>query len=152
MMQRFRRASARALALGALPCSLAALAAIALAPGCGDAGETVGEATDAVTTTGLQGQYYDNADFTNLKLTRVDPTINFNWGSGAPAYGMGADTFSVRWTGKIRPTTTETYTFATTSDDGVRLWVNGKLVIDDWTLHGTKVDTGSGDVPLRVES
>jgi hypothetical protein len=67
MMQRFRRASARALALGALPCSLAALAAIALAPGCGDAGETVGEATDAVTTTGLQGQYYDNADFTNLK-------------------------------------------------------------------------------------
>ncbi len=82
--------------------------------------------------TGLQGNYYDNRDFTSLKLTRTDATVNFNWGSGAPDSSMGADTFSVRWVGQVRPRYSETYTFYTQSDDGVRLWVNGTVVIDSW--------------------
>lgn len=45
---------------------------------------------------------------------------------------MGADTFSVRWVGQVRPRYSETYTFYTQSDDGVRLWVNGTLIIDSW--------------------
>jgi hypothetical protein len=44
--------------------------------------------------------------------------------------------FSVRWTGKVTPPTTGRYRFITVSDDGVRLWVNGKQVIDNWTDHG----------------
>jgi len=44
--------------------------------------------------------------------------------------------FGVRWTGFVRPRYTETYTFTTHSDDGVKLWVNGQLLIDNWTIHG----------------
>src|SRR5438477_12352052 len=82
--------------------------------------------------TGLLAQYFDNMDFTNLKMTRTDAQVNFNWASGSPAASMGADTFSVRWTGQIAAHTTEKYTFYTSSDDGVRLWLNDKLVIDRW--------------------
>src|SRR5690349_10144706 len=77
--------------------------------------------------TGLLAQYFDNKDFTNLKLTRTDPQVNFAWGYNAPAAGMGVDTFSVRWTGQLVPAASENYTFYTSTDDGVRLWVNGKM-------------------------
>lgn len=80
--------------------------------------------------TGLLGQYFDNKDFTNLKLTRTDPAINFAWGTASPAAGIAPDTFAVRWSGQLVAPATGAYTFSTTTDDGVRLWVNGKLVID----------------------
>src|SRR4051812_10109116 len=73
--------------------------------------------------TGLLGQYFDNKDFTNAKLTRTDAQVNFTWGYGAPASGVGAETFSVRWTGQLVPHTSENYTFSTSTDDGVRLWI-----------------------------
>ncbi|MCM3271812.1 family 16 glycosylhydrolase [Paenibacillus elgii] len=82
--------------------------------------------------TGLTAQYYDDMNFTTLKATRTDATVNFDWGLGAPMSSMGADTFSVRWTGKVKPKYTGTYTFYTSSDDGVRLWVNNQLVINKW--------------------
>jgi len=92
--------------------------------------------------TGLKGQYYDNQDFTNLKVTRTDATVNFNWGSGSPHSLIGADTFSVRWTGQVQPRYSETYTFYTVSSDGVRLWVNGQLVINNWTDHSKTENSG----------
>ncbi len=55
---------------------------------------------------------------------------------------LAAESFSVRWTGLVDPQFSETYTFTTTSDDGVRLWVDGKKVIDNWTDHGAKDDSG----------
>lgn len=79
---------------------------------------------------GLTGQYFDNKDFTSPKLTRTDATVNFNWAKGSPASAIAADTFSVRWTGQLVPDKTQAYKFYTNSDDGVRLWINGKLVID----------------------
>src|SRR5436190_23128506 len=66
--------------------------------------------------TGLLAQYFDNADFTNLKMTRTDAQVNFNWASGAPTASMGVDTFSVRWTGQIAAQSTEKYTFYTSTD------------------------------------
>ncbi len=92
--------------------------------------------------TGLTGDYYDNMDFTGFALTRVDATVNFNWGSGAPDASMGADSFSVQWTGQVEPLYSENYTFYTNSDDGVRLWVNGQSLIDNWTDHGPTEDSG----------
>lgn len=92
---------------------------------------------------GLTGAYYDNADFTNLKLVRTDATVNFDWGGGSPDASIGADTFSVRWTGKVLPLYTETYTFYTTSDDGVRLWVNGQQIINNWTDHAPTENSGT---------
>ena len=91
---------------------------------------------------GLKGEYFDAMNFTGPMLTRTDATVNFSW-AGAPASGMGADTFSVRWTGQIEPRYSERYTFYTTSDDGVRLWVNGQLVIDNWTDHAARENSGS---------
>src|SRR3712207_7898002 len=52
-------------------------------------------------------------------------------------------TYSVRWTGQIEAKYTETYTFRTASADGVRLWVDGQLVVDNWTTHTARIDTGT---------
>lgn len=92
---------------------------------------------------GLQGIYYDNLNFTNPKVTRIDPTIDFTWGGGAPTTALGADTFSVRWSGFVQPRYTESYTFYTLSDDGVRLTVNGQRIIDNWTDHAVAEDRGT---------
>jgi len=97
----------------------------------------------AGTGTGLTGDYYDNMDFTAFVLTRTDATVNFDWGSGSPDPTIGADTFSVSWSGQVQPLYSETYTFYTTSDDGVRLWVNGQLIIDNWTDHASTENSGT---------
>lgn len=65
-------------------------------------------------------------------MIRVDPNINFDWGGGSPDPAIDPDTFSARWEGSIVPRYSETYTFYAGSDDGVRLWVNGQLVVDNW--------------------
>jgi len=96
---------------------------------------------------GLRSQYYDNSDLSNLKLVRTDANINFNWGTGSPDASIGADTFSVRWTGKLRPRCSELYTFYTTTDDGVRLWVNGQKIIDGW-VNGSSATERSGTIRL----
>lgn len=98
--------------------------------------------------TGLTGQYFNNLDLTNLVLTRTDAMIDFNWGSKAPDALIQPDTFSVRWTGQLQPRYSETYTFYTTTDDGVRLWVNGQLLIDRWVDQGAT--TWSGKIALNA--
>jgi mannan endo-1,4-beta-mannosidase len=81
---------------------------------------------------GLFGEYFTNENLTGVPLTRIDPDINFNWHSGSPGMSIPSDHFSIRWTGRIRPLYSETYTFSTLSDDGIRVWVNGSLIIDSW--------------------
>ena len=92
---------------------------------------------------GLKAEYFNNQNFTDLQLTRTDTTVDFNWGDGAPDPTIGADTFSVRWTGQIEPRYSETYTFQTTTDDGVRLWVNNQLVIDQFVDQAPTNHTGT---------
>jgi hypothetical protein len=105
------------------------------------------EATLTVTAsgggTGLKGEYFDNMDLTALKLTRTDATVNFDWGGGSPDSSIEADSFSVRWTGQVQAQFSETYTFYTISDDGVRLWVNGVQVINNWTNHAPTENSGT---------
>ncbi len=95
------------------------------------------------TGTGLAATYYNNADFTGTTVARTDPTVNFDWASGSPAPAIAADTFSVRWTGQVQPQFSETYTFYTQSDDGVRLWVNNVPVVNNWTDHGVIENSGT---------
>ena len=95
------------------------------------------------TGNGLQGEYYNNMDLTDLTLVRADSNINFNWSGGSPDAGIAADTFSVRWSGQVAAQYDEIYTFYTVSDDGVRLWVNGQLLIDNWTEHAPIEDSGT---------
>ena len=105
---------------------------------------------------GLTAQYFDNADLTDLRIVRVDPFVNFDFGEGSPASGVAPDTFSVRWTGRVQAPYSEAFTFYTRSDDGVRLWINNQQVINNWTNHNevenaTKDDCGAGcDVLLRA--
>ncbi len=81
---------------------------------------------------GLSAVYYSNIDFTGDTRSRIDPMVNFNWGTGAPISGIASNTYSVRWSGQVEAPSSESFTFYTRTDEGVRLWVNDVLVIDKW--------------------
>jgi uncharacterized repeat protein (TIGR03806 family) len=105
--------------------------------------------------TGLQGAYYSNhtaADpFSGSPtLLRTDPTVDFNWGSGSPDPSITSNTFTARWTGSVQPQFTEDYLFYTTVDEGVRLWVNGELIIDVWTTFQGQ-NSWSGKISLKAQ-
>jgi PKD repeat protein/glucose/arabinose dehydrogenase len=109
-------------------------------------GEVVGAEKKAfigVGNIGLKAEYYHHRDLTDPALVRFDPTVNFNWGGGSPDPAIYRDTFSVRWTGQVEARYSETYTFYTNSDDGVRLWVNGMPIIDNWTDHAPTENSGT---------
>ncbi len=97
---------------------------------------------ESVGNSGLTGEYFGSPNLTDLRLTRLDPTVDFIWEgeAGQPAPSVPADGFSVRWRGGISPSISGDYTFYTVSDDGVRLWVDGKLLIDNWTIHAYTED------------
>lgn len=102
-----------------------------------------------VLVNGLLGEYYGTQDLTGDKLlARTDNTVNFNWGTGSPNSAIGSNNFSVRWTGQVQPTTTGSYRFFVQADDGVRLWVNGKQLINDW--RQTEVSERSGTISLTA--
>jgi len=92
---------------------------------------------------GLIGTYFDDKDLKNEKLKRLDPEIAFNWGEGSPDPLIEPDTFSVRWEGFIEPLYSETYTFYAKSDNGRRLIIDGKTVIDEWTDAHDETPTGT---------
>jgi hypothetical protein len=106
----------------------------------------LGLAGSASGVEGLLGEYYTR-DTTNpwkdLLMKRLDPMVNFNWGSNSPDPAVPADNFMVRWTGQVEVPDTATYTFYTQTDDGVRLWVNNQLIIDNWTDHSSTLDQGT---------
>jgi hypothetical protein len=83
---------------------------------------------------GLFAEYFNRTKPTGrADLVRVDRNIDFDWGRRKPADQINQTNFSTRWTGKLGPLPeTGRYTFYTRSDDGVRLWVGGKLLVDYW--------------------
>src|SRR5260370_33379218 len=92
---------------------------------------------------GLRGEYSWSQDLTNTALVRTDATRDFDGGQCSPDPSIGGDNFSVRWTGTVTPRFSETYTFYTNADDGTRLWINGQLLIDDWTVHAPRQMQGT---------
>ncbi|HEV7923931.1 MAG TPA: LamG-like jellyroll fold domain-containing protein, partial [Verrucomicrobiae bacterium] len=109
--------------------------------------------------TGLLGQYWANTSstaFTNINftalptLTRTDAMINFNWSSTGPSPAVGQTNFTARWTGCVQPEYSETYTFTTVAEEGVQLWVNGQLLISDWTASGAAA-TNSATITLKAQ-
>ncbi len=102
-----------------------------------------------------RGEYFNNMNLSGAAtVTRDDAAINFDWGTGSPAGGIPSDQFSARWTRTLN-FAPGNYRFDVFSDDGVRLWVNNVLVIDQWRNQ----DNGrfsanvmlSGNTNLRVE-
>lgn len=114
-------------------------------------------ATPAPAPKGLTGVYYDNNNFTGKTVTRIDPAINFNWGSNAPVSGIAVNTYSVVWTGLIVPDYTQEYTIYFRTDDGARVFVNNIKLIDSWktqaaTEYSKKITLTKGvKYPIRVE-
>lgn len=97
--------------------------------------------------TGLKADYFPTKDLTGTPISRIDATVNFDWLASSPVSGIPVDNFSARWTGKIQPAYSEAFTFYTLSDDGIRLWVNNVLVIDNWTNHGA---TENASAPISL--
>ena len=106
---------------------------------------------------GIVGTYFAGLELMGRSVTRVDQQIDFDWGVGVPMATFPNDGFSVRWNGQLTPRFNETTTFYVRSDDGVRLWVDGTLIINDWTEHSTYETSGSialrgrKSVPIRLE-
>lgn len=96
---------------------------------------------------GLSATYFDNPDFTGTSVTRLDSSVNFDWKSGSPDPRIGADSFSARWTGQVRSAYSEEYTFNVQADNAARLWVNGQLLVDQWS--GGSVNA-SGKITLEA--
>ena len=89
---------------------------------------------------GFKAEYFNNMNLAGKPaIIRNDADLDFNW-SGSPAAGINSDQFSVRWTGKLTATVTARHSFYLTSDDGARLYVDGKMLIDSWYDRGAVID------------
>lgn len=114
---------------------------------------------------GLKGEYFRGRDFAGSPvMTRVDSRIAFRWDRGAPtddlaargelsnAQALAGDDFSVRWTGQLLPPTTGKYELVVGANDGVRLYIDDRLIVDGWELnervksHSASVDLKAGQV------
>jgi hypothetical protein len=115
--------------------------------------------------TGLLGQYFNSTNFSNPVVTRIDPVLNYiEWTLLPPGQATGVhhaitgDAYSIRWTGYIEPQYSESYKFALQTGGGVRLWVDGKLLLDKWyemyptTLTSTAISLVAGKrYSIKVE-
>lgn len=86
---------------------------------------------------GLQAEFFNNDSLENPPvLRRIDPAVDFDWGSGSPDTAVHRDHFSARWVGTIQvPEADGDVLLATVEDDGVRVWVDDRLLIDAWGPH-----------------
>ncbi len=114
--------------------------------------------TNGVTRPGLQAEYFANQTLSGTPaLRRVDAHINFDWGNGSPGAAIPADHFSARWTGRLRPAASADYLFQIRSDDGLRVYLDGALLLNDWSDHAARTVTtnrsleGGRTYDLRVE-
>jgi hypothetical protein len=135
--------------------------------------------------TGLRGDYYHTTkqgmgtpvpypNFGSFWFSRTDPSLYFGYGNQSRTYSPPVGpfdaqvcpsppsstpcaAFGVRWTGFVRAQYSETYTFYTDADDGVKLWVNGQLIVDNWQVQpdtqesGTVSLTAGQLVPIQIE-
>jgi len=93
---------------------------------------------------GLRAEYFNDQSLTGTpQFIRTDSTVDFTWGTNSPGTPLVPGLFSVRWRGMVEAQYDETYTFYTNTSDGVRLWVNGMLLVDNWTNHSVVENSGS---------
>ncbi|MBD2752274.1 PA14 domain-containing protein [Spirosoma validum] len=102
-------------------------------------------ASTSLTGHGLRAEYFNNTTLNApIVLTRTDANVDFDWGYGSPASGtISVDNFSIRWTGQVEAPVTGSYVFSTNTDDGVRLWVNGIQLVNDWNGHAPTTNNGT---------
>jgi hypothetical protein len=93
------------------------------------------------------GDYPPSEPFQVFVATEIVPEIDFNWGDpGSPNPLVNDNNFACRFTGEVEAAFTENYTFAVTTDDGQRLWVDGQPIIDMWVEQGMVEHRGTIDL------
>jgi beta-glucosidase len=98
---------------------------------------------------GLQGEYFTNVEMAGEpSIRRVDPQLNFRWTTGSPAAGFPDDRFSTRWTGSLLANESGRYSLSLSSNDGGRLYLDDKVIVDLWADHATL--TGAAVVELKA--
>ena len=91
----------------------------------------------------VKGEFFANMNLEGPPVLRRSETdVNFDWGMNNPAPGIPADQFSARWTGKLVPTVSGKYRFGAIADDGARIYLDGKLIAEDWNDHAPATITG----------
>ncbi|MFF1920570.1 glycoside hydrolase family 3 C-terminal domain-containing protein [Streptomyces sp. NPDC058221] len=107
---------------------------------------------------GLTGQFYNNTDLSGSPvLTKNTTSLDYNWDGASPGDGVNSSNWSAKWTGTLKAPATGVYTFATNSDDGSRLVLDGKKLIDQWgdqaeTTRSASVNLTAGQsVPIEVD-
>ncbi len=105
---------------------------------------------------GLVGTYFGDRNFRKQRVQRIDSTIDFAWGDGSPHADVKNDNFSIRWEGFIAIPRSGRYTFIINSDDGVRMWLRGEQLMNDWVERGPtdsvkEVTLRKGYYPVKIE-
>ncbi|WP_310829685.1 glycosyl hydrolase [Paenibacillus pedocola] len=114
--------------------------------------------TEITTAAGVKGEYFNNITLSGAPvLVRTDPAVNFVWRQSSPDPVVASDNFSVRWSSWLKADFSESYTIYSSSDDGIRVWIDGGLVIDSWIKQSGQERKGSVNLTagrlheLRVE-
>ena len=81
---------------------------------------------------GLYASYFNRTNFTGKTFVKLEKNIFLNLNKDKPPKGVKDDYFTALWTGQLIPAKSGEYTFYLSGDDGVRMWLNGKLFIDGW--------------------
>jgi hypothetical protein len=101
-------------------------------------------------------KYWNNRDLADSPvLERSEDALDHDWGASSPRNGVNIDNFSARWT-RVIDFEAGTYRFNVTSDDGVRMWVDERLLVDDWAeheavLHTADISLSAGEHQVTVE-
>jgi glycogen debranching enzyme len=115
------------------------------------------ERVDPLPTSGFDAVFFSDEKLETEAARRHDSKIDFDWGGKEPLAGVPANHWSARWSGSVTAPADGTYRMDTTSDDGIRVRVDGKLVIDNWSVHASTqklVDVylkGGQPIPVVVE-
>jgi beta-glucosidase len=98
---------------------------------------------------GLRGEYFSNISLQgNPTIVKNNGRVTFEWKQSSPDRSIFADSFSVRWSGKIKPRQSGMYQFIVKGDDGFRLFLDGKKIIDEWADQSAKTQI----VSVRLEA
>ncbi len=92
---------------------------------------------------GITAEFYNGQHFDTLVTTRIEKDLDFDWNDGkSRPEGIHQHYYSIRFSGEILAEQSGEYSFVTTSNDGIRVWVDNRLIIDNWTDHGVTVNMG----------
>jgi hypothetical protein len=96
---------------------------------------------------GLRAEFFSGREFKERLASRIDQTVDFGWEDGeTPDPAVPSDGFCVRWTGNVKVPKHGRWTFTVSSDDGCRLWIDGKQIVDAWADRAETESPGTTEL------